>query len=313
MKVISQAILPLALLFSTSYSVQATTTSNYDDLHQQMAIMGDIIKNSVSNKTDANTPSLGAIESYYLQGQGAVFNLKVSKGNTFLIKYFSDVSPVMAPRAPRAPRAVLPPAGVEESELFGENYEIIIESAMEEAQHSMEIAHEQMRMSSEQQRQLREQEREITYQLRDIERERRDLNYQKLHLDENEAAENSKELAELDKRQAALDKAMAKLDKANKEYQAKINESQQQALKAKQKFYQQLQVSVVDVMCSYGAGLKAVPDNEFINIVIKGAGDTVNKRVKDKVISFKKADIKSCVIEKISPKQLLSKANQYQF
>lgn len=313
MKVITHAILPLALIFSSSYSVQAATATNYDDLHQQMSIMADIIKNSVSNQSEPSSPSLGSIESYYLQGQGAVFNLKVSRGNTFFIKYFSDVTPVMAPRAPKAPKAVMPVVGIEESELFGEDYEIIIESALEEAEHSMELVHEQMRMTSDEQRQLREQEREIAYQLRDIEREKRDLNYQKLHLDKNEAAENKQELVELDKRKAALDKAMAKLDKVNKEYQAKISKSQQQALQAQQKFYQELQASVVEVMCSYGAGLKAVPDKEFINIVIKGAGDKVNKRVKDKVLSFNKADIKSCVIEKISPKQLLSKANQYQF
>lgn len=307
MKVITQAILPLVLIVSSSYSVHAATNVDYDGLHQQMTIMANILKTSASNKSGSNSPRINSIDSYYLQGQGAVFNLKVSRGNTFFISHMAGVTPVMPPLPPRAPK------GIKETELFGDNYEIIIETALEDADHAMELAHEQMRISSQEQRLLREQEREISFQLRDVEREKRDLNYQKLHLDDSEVADNSKELAELDKRKQVLDKSMAKLAQSNKEYRDKIKKSQQQSLQAQQLFYQQLQVSVVDVMCSYGGGLKAVPDKEFINIVIKGAGDKVDNRVKDKILSFKKADIKSCVIEKISPKQLLSKANQYQF
>lgn len=306
MKVFNYALLPLALMTGSASAIAAKV--DFSALHQQMTIMSDILKTSANKSATHEVPKIVSIESYYLAGQGAVFNLQSARsGMRFMSKVPMPVMPVRAPRAPRTPE------GIETTELFGENFEIIIEEALHEAQISMEIAHQQMNGSAENQRQLREQERELAYELRDIEREKRDLNFEKRHIEEGEQVEYNQQLAELEQRRAALDKAMTTLAKSNAEQHKKIEQAKAEHAKQQQSFYRNLEVSISDVLCSYGGGLKAIPSNEHVSVVIKRAGDKQGRRTKDKVLVFSKADIKSCIVEKINAKQLLSKANGYQF
>ncbi|MEW6996728.1 hypothetical protein AADZ86_03345 [Colwelliaceae bacterium BS250] len=304
MKIFNYALLPLALMTSSATTIAANV--DFSTLQQQMTIMSDILKTAANKSTNKHAPKIVSIDSYYLAGQGVVFNLESSRS----ARHFMGDMPVMPVRAIRAPRA---PKGVETTELFGEDFEIIIEEALNEAQIAMEIAHDNMNEGLEDQRHLREQERDLAYELRDVEREQRDLNFEKRHIEESEQVEYDQQLANLEKRRDALDKAMASLAKSNAEHQKKIEQAKAEQAKQKQTFYRNLEVSISDVLCSYGGGLKAIPSDEYVSLVIKNAGDKQGRRTKDKVLVFSKADIKSCIVEKINAKQLLTKANGYQF
>ncbi|WNC67469.1 hypothetical protein RI845_13195 [Thalassotalea nanhaiensis] len=310
MKNINKAVLPLALA-SVMFGSNANAM-DFDKLHQQLDIMSDIIKTSIKKQNDNKGAQLTRIESHYLAGQGVVFNLNVSRVRHYGYSVAPPVMPVMpvAPRAPLAPRS---PKGHEGEELFGENFEIVIEEAMEEAAIAMEIANESMRYEVEEQRELREQERELSYELRDLAREERDLNYEKLHLDDDEKAEYQQEVAQLEKRKAAIEQAKLKVKKRADEYRAKVKKLQAEKAKQQQMFYAQLETSITDVLCSYGGGLKELPDSEYVSMIIKGAGTTEHGRTKDKVLVFNKLDVKNCVLERIDAAGLLSKANGYQF
>lgn len=307
MNIFTKVLIPITLAFSSTVSLAA---ADYDDLHQQMNIMADIIKTSANKQSQANTPKVSAIESYYLAGQGSVFTLQVARSYGHSMNRVLAISPVRAPQAPQAPRAV---KDLDQEGLFGQNFEVVIEEALEDAAIAMEYASEQLQQNSEEQRQLREQEREISYQLRDLEREKRDLNYQKMHLDDQQKTENEQELAVLEQRKAELDSAKQKLLASQKQYQAKAEQAKAEREQLQQAYYANLATNVSNVLCNYGGGLKALPNDEKVSVIIKGAGSKTRSASKDKVIVFKKSDIKSCVVEKISAKQLFAKANSYDF
>ncbi|WNC73482.1 hypothetical protein RGQ13_05660 [Thalassotalea psychrophila] len=309
MKNINKAALPLALA-SVLFSSHASAI-DYDKLHQQLDIMSDIIKSSVKKQSDNKGPQLARIESHYLAGQGVVFNLNVAR-----VLYYGHNSNINTPVMPLMPVVPRPPRnseGHEGAELFGENYEIVIEEAMEEAAIAIEMINENIRFDAEDQRELREQERELAYELRDLAREERDLNYEKLHLDDDEKAEYQKELVEIKKRKEVIEQAKVKVKKRAKEYKAKVQKVQDEKAKQQQLFYSQLESNITDVLCSYGGGLKELPDSEYISMIINGAGNTIDGRTKDKVLVFNKLDVKNCVLERIDAAALLSKANGYQF
>lgn len=310
MKITNKAVLPLA--FACTLISNSVNAMDFDNLHQQLDIMSDIIKSTIKKQSNNQGPQLARIDSHYLAGQGVVFNLNVSRVIHYGRSNHMPIMPVMPvmPVKPVAPRA---PQGYEGEELFGENFEIVIEEAMEEAAIAIEIVNENMRFDVEEQRELREQERELAYELRDLAREERDLNYEKLHLDNDEKAENQKELRELEQRKVAIEKAKLKVKKRADQHQNKIKKIQADKAKQQQAFYTKLETTVSEVLCNYGGGLKALPDSEYISMIIKGAGSTVEGRIKDKVLVFNKLDVKNCVLEKITAPTLLSKANGYQF
>ena len=66
--------------------------------------------------------------------------------------------------------------------------------------------------------------------------------------------------------------------------------------------------SDLQLLCDYGASLKEVPDSELVSL-------QVNSRAASERFYWvvKKADINQCMSGKIKAKELLARANTYQF
>ena len=94
-----------------------------------------------------------------------------------------------------------------------------------------------------------------------------------------------------------------------------MKRAEQKALKAQQRIqhFDKLTTTVADTICMYGNGLKAIPKDEHVSVIIKLAGDKAGRHYQDKVFVFTKKDINSCANDKITSKKLLVKANKYQF
>lgn len=296
-------VLPLAL--ATGLFSQQANAKDYDQLQQQLDIMSGIISSSIQKQSDKKAPRLSKVDTYYLSGQGAIFELNVSRTSF----YHLPVAPVM-PVNPIVPKA---PKGYENEELFGDNFEFIIEEAMEEASIAIEIANEHVSSNLEEQRELREQEREIAYQKRDLAREERDLNFKSVHLDADDKAQHKAELDELKKRQEKIKRMQADIEKRSEQFKRQAANVKAEKEKQQKLFNAQIETSVSQALCNYGGGLKALPETEHVSVIIKGAGSKSASRNKDIVLVFKKSDIKSCVVERINAKALLSKAHGYQF
>ncbi|TKB43184.1 hypothetical protein [Thalassotalea mangrovi] len=302
----NNAVLPLALSVISAFTSAnlAANEQPYQELGKQIEIMEDIFTSAIKNDGNNNNMGLAAIESMYLAKQGVVFTVK-SKRN-FHFPGFSVPVPV-------APVAPMPPAGFENSELFGEDLQVVIDEAMEEAVVAMEYAHENMRMDVEKQRQLREQERELAYELRDIERENRDLAFKKRTLDKDELKEFEKQVAKLEQRKKDLLQEKQQLAKKAGELKAEQDKLRDEQRKQQQAYFASLQTNLSEILCTYGAGLKALPGDEHVSLIIKDAAfDPSGRTYKDQVLVFAKSDIKKCLSESIDAKGLLKSATTYQ-
>mgnify|MGYP000076608708 CR=1 FL=1 len=71
--------------------------------------------------------------------------------------------------------------------------------------------------------------------------------------------------------------------------------------------------SVGDMLCKYGAGIKALPKDENVSFVLSKFGSTDSRSKQDKIYVFQHKDIQDCVRDKIDANKLLSQANTYMF
>jgi len=307
----------LATSSMLSASVQADD-HDYSKINRQLEVMNNIIKSSVTVGKGNRQVNLRSIESVYLHGQGVVFTIESGINRSFNRHSMSFVMPSV-PVAPIAPVSVRPNEVIEidddviiHAESQARELEFVVsrmESEAQEFERVVEVIEEQR----EQSRELRHEQREIAYELRDNARESKDYSYQLKHADKKEKKKLNEKLAKLEKEKLELKKSKAKLDEKVK----KINKQQKQQKIAqaqeRKAHYETLSNALVDTFCLYGNGLKSVPKDEHVSIILKSAGEKSGRRYQDKIFVFNKKDINACSNDKISSKKLLTKAEQYQF
>jgi len=97
----------------------------------------------------------------------------------------------------------------------------------------------------------------------------------------------------------------------------KFNEKQKVAKQKQQaqrsEFYLELSNAMAETLCLYGNGLKALPKNEKVTVILKAGGDKEGRRYKDQIFVYNKKDISACSSDKISVAKLLEKGQGYQF
>lgn len=292
-----------ALLSSTfllAFNAQAEQ-KNLDDMHKQLDIMNSIILSAIKSEPTKSRSTINSINSVYLHGQGVVFTLKSRHSSSFNTR-------LVMPHAPSAPMS--PESGfVYKSSDDAEDIVIEFESKEQDYEQAIELFEQQREHS----RELRSEQRELAYELRNTARESKDAEYQLRHVADKEKKQLEAELKKLQSKRVALEQNKALLDKKAK--QAQVKRAEQRVLKSKQrvKHFDKLSNVVVDTLCTYGNGLKAVPKNEHVSLIIKAGGKNAGNHYQDRVYVFTKKDINSCANDKIDSKKLLTKANKYQF
>ena len=83
--------------------------------------------------------------------------------------------------------------------------------------------------------------------------------------------------------------------------------------KARDAYYQGLKTALTETLCLYGNGLKALPKNEHVSVILKSAGEKIGRRYKDSILVFSKKDISDCSADKITVSKLNQKSESYQF
>ncbi|QOL25371.1 hypothetical protein LP316_13880 [Thalassotalea sp. LPB0316] len=296
----------IPLFITLAFSSTSIAQVDMSDMHKQLNIMNGIFKTSLNEVAGPSGAQVGRVDSLYLKDQGIVFTLQT--GGHFSHWQGDDFAFISVPPAPVAPM-------IEHDIVIDDDVEEIIIRTMEATGHEYEKAIETMAQVREESRQLREQQRDVTFELRDVERDLREKKYQEKRIAEDKAAlkELKAEIKALEKEQKALLEQREVLAEKNKK-QAQARQAQKQEQQKKRMQYNAaLHQQFAETLCAYGNSLKALPKDEKISLVVKRGGEQVNNRVLDKVIIFNKADMLDCVIDKVSAKQLLSKATQYSF
>ena len=290
----------------------ASAQESYQDMHKQLNIMNNIITSSVGDQGSNSAGRINNVDSFYLHDQGVVFTISTnSNGNRWGNYNFNFAMPAIAPIAPVAPVSKMPPSHVQMN--FDREIEVSVENAMAMASSSYEYAVEGANEERERYRDLRDEERDLNYEMRDIERTKRDLEYQSKRADAQTQKEIKEELKALEKKKAKFEKSKNSIQKEV----AKVRAEQQKLIEEQEKqrtsFYQGLKVSLTQTLCLYGNGLKALPSNEHVSLILKSGGDKEGRRYKDQIYVFDKKDISACSADKINVDALLAKAKNYQF
>jgi uncharacterized protein YlxW (UPF0749 family) len=304
-------LIPCALLSVTT--AYAAESNQYASMHKQLDIMSNIIKSSVSTQESRKGSRITGIESTYLKGQGIVFTINSSSGSNHWGNFNFNFS---MPEIPAVPVAPVVSTRIFETDSNGELEAQINETvarSMEEASQAYEHAMESFEHNREGYRELREEQRDLSYELRDVAREKRDTEYQLRRADDEDKKELKSELAALNKKAAKLAVSQkefkVKRDKLQKEQNAKKVERE----KARGAYYQGLKASLTETLCLYGNGLKALPKNEHVSVILKSAGEKSGRRYKDSILVFTKKDISDCSADKITVTKLNQKSQNYQF
>lgn len=307
-------------------------TANADDhlekLHKDTLIMENIMTTSLRQDSRRDGIRFRKIETGYLAGQGLVFDVYTSsKGNMHFNFDFGEMmhgiekltesfdvveldgnsGVVVVPDAPEAPNG------------FSFSFDLQ-EDAEDLAEHARELAREALRENKERWRELRQKEKELEWERREYERTVRDYEFEMRHTDENrrqalekEVKEYKEELAKIDTRREEYAKQAKELEEKEK---ARKTKEQESTLRQVKRFLADFEATIAETLCDYGSGLKSLPDNEKVNFVLKdfsrGEGSRSKDRL-DKVYVFNLSDVRQCVMQDISPNDLLMKTRTYLF
>lgn len=303
-------VLPCFLFSSTGFSAESSE-AQYVAMHKQLSIMSDIIQSSVTDKSNKHLAKVNTIDSTYLRGQGVIFTIDFSANKRGWREFNFNFS------LPEMPVMSTPPIAPEVNKEFQEKYDIDVNETVTKALDSATADYEKVRDMLERGRdraeELRDEQRDLAYELRDIEREKRDVNFQLSRASDERKTELKKALETLTQQEETLRAQQKKITQLVNTVAAEQKAKQAEKAKQRANYYQQLTLNLTETLCLYGNGLKALPENEHVSVILKSAGEKSAERYKDRIMVFNKQDIANCARDKITAEKLMSKSQTYQF
>ncbi len=310
--------LAIASLFGATLATSAVA-QNLTELDKQLNIMSGVIDTALKQDTTKEGVRYRSIEATYLAKQGVIFTINTGSRSMVFDFDFGDLMSVIptAPTAPDVPHVTVVSEDGVHVESHGD-YEFVYEQDWSEtADRVVRQVEKIVRKTDEKLREFRSDRREIEWEIRELDRRNRDLEFELRAADkerereiEREMKELKAEMGRLQAREKELQNYAQELAEEKKAELAKQREMKEKAYKT---FLANFEGSVGDTLCSFGAGLRELPDDEHISFILKNFGKNTEGKSQDRVYIFNKKSVKSCVAEKISPSDLLAKAEVYVF
>ncbi|GGF67896.1 hypothetical protein [Alteromonas lipolytica] len=312
MKLTTLATLLGTLIGSATLSPVASA-QDLPELNRQLTIMSGVIETALEQDTRKDAVSFRSIDATYLAGQGVVFTIRTSSGKQF---FNFDLSEILS-NIPHMPSA--PPAPDAEGEQMETRYEFVYESPDWEdtANEVIRRVEHIVRETDDRLREFRSDRRELQWEIRELERRNRDLEFELSTADKERKKEVEKELKAMQKEKAALEQKQQALALETKELaeekRAELAKQKQAQEESYKRFLANFEASIADTLCSFGAGLRELPNEEHITFVLDDFARTEAGNKSDRVYIFTKKEIKRCVIEELSPGDMLANARVYSF
>lgn len=285
-------------------------------IDKELEIMSSILHTALKQSAGNGGIRYRSISAQYLARQGVVFDVNSSSRGAH--RNFDDFPQhfIVAPE-PFAPIDVQEiEQQVEEAieqveETEWEEWGDFVGDALRGSMQALEATRDHLR-------DLQNQERELSYEQREVEREKRELEF------ESRNTEGDREAKTLEKRREKLEKQARRIkerraaiaeraEKIEKEKKVKREARLAEYRENTKAFLANFEGEVADSLCRYGAGLRALPENEHVSFVLSSFGDGTPGEKKDRIYVFSYKDIRSCVSEKIDTNELLTKAETYAF
>lgn len=313
--IIRRSVIALTMAGLTMTTVHAQAPANVKEIRNELGIMLNILQASLRQNSSKNL-RLRAESVTYLADQGVVFNIDANNHNRFSgIDLSKILSNVFIPSVPPVPPVAAPGNGNNhiQIDIDGEGIENTIRAALDMDEDFVDESSDKMR-------ELNERQRDLSWEQREYERNSRDLEFEKRNSESERRQEIEKEMAELATKLKKIEGKRAELEEYSKQLAKEQSQFIAEREAAKKVLYQQtlaiFEETAGSMLCSYGAGLKSLPDDENISFVlnefVEAEKDSV-LRNHDKVYVFKYKDVKACVMGKNNKEQLLANAITYLF
>lgn len=295
--------LTLASLLSLSSAMAAS-----EDYKKSLTVTANILKTSINSAQSTKQSKIRKIDTLYLANQGAVFEIfpaTITRLSRFNFHFGDEI---VAPEIPDIPPVPEVEALVDDIEFSADDDNVQVFST-----DGMELKIEKFIQSREKLQQLAEQKRDLLFESRDLQRELSDLNFQLKRADKEDKKQLTEQQTKVKKQLKALKTEQQGLSDKLKQAQQQRKQQQAEKLKTHQSNMKQLTQTIVEHLCLYGKSLKQLPKKQYVTIVMHDAGDKVKHSYSDKVMVFNSSDVNACARDNITAKQLLAKANIYQY
>jgi len=306
----------MALAFS-SFAISPlqakSSETNIKEVRNEVGIMLNILQASLKQQRSNKNIRFRAESVFYLANQGVVFQIDSGRhgggrhgGNFFGFDLGGLLSQI--PKPPKDPKSNRFEINIDENEI-----ERMVMDFVEHGDHYDDELSEKMRN-------LSEEQRELGWQKREFERSSRDLEFEKRNADSNRRKEIDNRLAEFNKEVAKLEIKTVELEKFRNKLESERNQEMAKRQAVKKKLYSEslalFEDTIGDMLCSYGAGLRSLSEDENITFLLSDFVDADDDSViasHDKVYVFKHKDVKACVTGKSNKNKLLTAAKTYLF
>lgn len=304
----------LALIIAGFSFSPAQAKTNLVELNKELEIMTNILQTALRQQNNKTGIRFRSIDVTYLANQGVVFDIHTS-GSTSV--FGIDLSGLMS-GLEGIPEPPQPPQGPVHFVSENGSWEFEIDQEWEEyARDTADKLRDAMHESNDRLREIREQERELAWEQRDYSRQLRDVEFEKRNASDDSVKDISAREKEIKQELAKLETKKAKMAKMSKELELEQKQQAEKRNAAKKKeftrFLADFEAGVGDVLCRYGAGIKALPKEQNISFVLPNFGSANSRAKQDKIYVFQQQDIQDCVKDKIDTNKLLNKVETYMF
>jgi len=300
-------LLSLCLLTTVStFSLAQMNTENYAELADELEIMSGVMSTAFKQNASAKGWRVNRLESSYLAGQGVIFTVSVRGKSTKWIHNIESIVDGMP--VPPSPPVVTEGSGIVFE--ISRDWEAFADEASRHIAHIFEDNNDQIR-------DIRSQFRELAWEKRELERRKRDMSFELRQAEDDRKREIKEELLAIESSLEALTAQSTALEnevsKLEREQQAQIDQQKEKQQQAYRSFLANFEASIGDTLCRFGAGLRALPDDEHVSMVLKDFESDNDNKEHDRIYVFSKANIKACGQERIDAQGLLTSATIYTF
>lgn len=304
-----KTLLAMLIAGMTFGSASVAAKTDIPELSKELEIMTNIMQTALRHNNDRQGIRFRSIDVTYLDGQGVVFEINTSGGG-----FHFDIGDMLS--GLNVPVAPVPPVSISSDE-----QQFVIEfdegEWQELAREASEAARDALRDAQHKLRDLREREREYSWEEREYERRKRDLEFEKRNADEKRRAKIEEKAHELEKELKEIEAKRGEISRYAKEIEEEQKQQEEKRNAAKKaqytRFLSNFEASIGDVLCKYGAGIKALPQDENVSFILPKFGSASKREKQDRIYVFKQKDIQSCVRDKIDSNKLLEDATTYMF
>lgn len=307
------ASLTFAAVLGICTSVDVCAMPDMGGLNKDLQIMGTIMHTTLQQKVPNSNFRVQRVTSSYYAHQGATFYVLVNDGRWQLQDVSEEVD--VAPSIPVSANSVTAVEELNLEQIDGVDVDIHIGTT-----DPLEPADNQLSDTRKRLRDYRHQARKLDFDKRAFTRQKQDREFEIRLADEDSKVQLQDELQQIEAALAQVEdqriEVKSYITALERESIAQAESKKRRIDSSRSEFLRSFEQDLLAVLCRYGSGLKQLPNDQHVNVVLRNFAEERSERndaVKDRIYVFPNASIQRCVSSAIDSNKLLAEASVYDF